>query len=99
MQRNVEELFRRADELDRRLGASGTPQPPGPAPEQPAAEQEQAAVDALKAAAAERAEAEARIFEAVQQARACRYSWAFIGSMLELTAEEAWQRYGEAVGA
>jgi hypothetical protein len=50
---------------------------------------------AMRRAATHRSTAEAEVAEAVEAARAARYSWAAIGAVLGTSGEAARQRYGQ----
>lgn len=88
MPRTVEEILAHADELAARF-ESYEPDP--------ADELDAGAVSLLRAAIAERSEAEQHLVEAVRAARVSGMPWAAIGSFVGTTGEAARQRYGNKV--
>lgn len=84
MPRTVEEILAHADELAARF-ESYEPDP--------AHELDAEAVALLRAAVAERSEAERHLFEAVQAARESGMPWSAIGSLVGTTGEAARQRF------
>lgn len=88
MPRTVEEILEHAEELAARFESYE------PAP---ADELDVRAVTLLRAAVAERSEAERHLVEAVQAARAAGMAWAAIGSLVGTSGEAARQRYGRKV--
>ncbi|RPF27783.1 hypothetical protein [Georgenia muralis] len=88
MPRTVEEILAHADELAARFEAYE----PNPADELDAG-----AVSMLRAAVAERSEAERHLLEAVRAARESGMPWSAIGSLVGTTGEAARQRYGSKV--
>lgn len=53
--------------------------------------------EAIQTAAAERREAERRLVAAVAQARAEKYSWQDIGTILGVSRQAAWERFHKRV--
>ncbi len=88
MPRTVEEILQHADELAQRF-ESYEPNPDD--------ELDPEAITALRAAVAERSEAERHFIEAVRVARERGFSWAVIGAFVGTTGEAARQRYGSKV--
>ena len=88
MPRTVEEILQHADELAERF-ESYEPNP--------ADELDPGAVTLLRAAVAERSEAERHLLEAVRAAREAGMSWSAIGSFVGTSGEAARQRYGKKV--
>lgn len=85
MPRTVEEILEHAEELAARFESYE------PAP---ADELDVRAVTLLRAAVAERSEAERHLVEAVQAAREAGMAWAAIGALVGTSGEAARQRYG-----
>lgn len=85
MPRSVQEILNHADELAARFEnyepAKGD-------------ERDPAAFAALRRAVESRSDAERSVRDAVDQARAQGYSWAFIGRIVGTSGEAARQRYG-----
>lgn len=88
MPRTVEEILAHADELAARFESYE------PNPED---ELDAGAVSLLRAAVAERSEAERHLLEAVRAARESGMPWSAIGSLVGTTGEAARQRYGKMV--
>ena len=88
MPRTVEEILAHADELAARF----EDYKPNPADEVDAG-----AVAMLRAAVAERSEAERHLLEVVRQARKLGMSWAAIGTLVGTSGEAARQRYASRV--
>lgn len=88
MPRTVEEILLHADELAARF-ESYEPNPDD--------ELDAGAVALLRAAIAERSEAERHLIEAVRKAREAGMSWSAIGSFVGTTGEAARQRYSSRV--
>lgn len=88
MPRTVEEILQHADELAARFESYE----PNPADELDAG-----AVALLRAAVAERSEAERHLLEAVRKARKAGMAWSAIGSFVGTSGEAARQRYGTRV--
>jgi hypothetical protein len=88
MPRSVEEILQHADELAARFE--------GYEPD-PADELDRDVVAELRAAVAERSEAERHMLEAVRKARQARLSWSAIGALVGTTGEAARQRYSDKV--
>ena len=88
MPRTVEEILAHADELAARFENYE----PNPADELDAA-----TVRMLRAAVAERSEAERHLLEAVKQARKVGMSWSAIGTIVGTSGEAARQRYARRV--
>lgn len=88
MPRTVEEILQHADELAARFESYE----PNPADELDAG-----AVALLRAAVAERSEAERHLIEAVRKAREAGMPWSAIGSFVGTTGEAARQRYANKV--
>ena len=88
MPRTVEEILQHADELAERF-ESYEPNP--------ADELDPGAVTLLRAAVAERSEAERHLLEAVRAAREAGMPWSGIGSFVGTSGEAARQRYGKKV--
>ena len=88
MPRTVEEILQHADELAARFESYE----PNPADELDAG-----AVALLRAAVAERSEAERHLIEAVRKARESGMPWSAIGSFVGTTGEAARQRYANKV--
>ena len=88
MPRTVEEILQHADELAERF-ESYEPNP--------ADELDPGAVMLLRAAVAERSEAERHLLEAVRAAREVGIPWSAIGSFVGTSGEAARQRYGKKV--
>lgn len=88
MPRTVEEILAHADELAARF-ESYEPDPID--------ELDVGAVALLRAAVAERSDAERHLLEAVRAARASGMSWSAIGSLVGTTGEAARQRYADKV--
>ena len=88
MPRTVEEILAHADELAARFEHYE----PNPADEIDAG-----AVALLRAAVAERSEAERHLLDAVRQARKLGMSWATIGALVGTSGEAARQRYASKV--
>jgi len=86
--RTVEEILQHADELAARFESYE----PNPADELDAG-----AVALLRAAVAERSDAERHLLEAVRKAREVGMSWSTIGSFVGTTGEAARQRYSSKV--
>ena len=88
MPRTVEEILQHADELAARF-ESYEPDP--------ADELDAGAVALLRAAIAERSEAERHLIEAVRKAREAGMSWSVIGTFVGTSGEAARQRYSSKV--
>ena len=88
MPRTVEEILQHADELAARF-ESYEPDP--------ADELDAWAVALLRAAIAERSEAERHLIEAVRKAREAGMSWSVIGTFVGTSGEAARQRYSSKV--
>jgi len=88
MPRTVEEILQHADELAA-LFESYEPDP--------ADELDAGAVALLRAAIAERSEAERHLIEAVRKAREAGMSWSAIGTFVGTSGEAARQRYSSKV--
>ncbi|WP_235432412.1 hypothetical protein [Nostocoides japonicum] len=88
MPRTVEEILAHAEELAARFE--------GYEPD-PTDELDPTAVALLRAAVAERSEAEQHLLEAVRAAREKGLSWSAIGTFVGTTGEAARQRYAERV--
>lgn len=88
MPRTLEEILAHADELAARFEAYE------PNPED---ELDVSAVALLRAAVAERSEAERHLVDAVRAAREAGMPWATIGSLVGTSGEAARQRYGARV--
>ena len=88
MPRTVEEILQHADELAARF-ESYEPDP--------ADELDAGAVALLRAAIAERSEAERHLIEAVRMAREAGMSWSAIGTFVGTSGEAARQRYSSKV--
>ena len=88
MPRTVEEILQHADELAARF-ESYEPNPDD--------ELDPGAVTLLRAAVAERSEAERHLIEAVRKARQAGLAWSAIGSFVGTSGEAARQRYGKKV--
>lgn len=88
MPRTVEEILQHADELAARF-ESYEPDP--------ADELDAGAVALLRAAIAERSEAERHPIEAVRKAREAGMSWSVIGTFVGTSGEAARQRYSSKV--
>jgi hypothetical protein len=88
MPRTVDEILAHADELAARFENYE----PNPADEVDAG-----AVTLLRAAVAERSEAERHLLAAVTQARGSGMSWAAIGTLVGTSGEAARQRYASKV--
>ena len=88
MPRTVEEILQHADELAARF-ESYEPDP--------ADELDAGAVALLRAAIAERSEAERHLIEAVRKAREAGMSWSVIGTFVDTSGEAARQRYSSKV--
>ena len=88
MPRTVEEILAHADELAARFEHYE----PNPADEIDAG-----AVALLRAAVAERGEAERHLLDAVRQARKQGMSWAAIGALVGTSGEAARQRYASKI--
>ncbi|MGM0385698.1 MAG: hypothetical protein ACQERF_06940 [Actinomycetota bacterium] len=88
MPRTVEEILQHADELAARFESYE----PNSADELDAG-----AVALLRAAIAERSEAERHLIEAVRKAREAGMSWSTIGSFVGTSGEAARQRYASKV--
>lgn len=87
MPRTAQEILDQADELAARFEDYEP---------EPGDGRDAAALRELRMAFADRAEAEARLGEAVETARRARHSWASIGAMVGTSGEAARQRYGQA---
>ncbi|WP_223395987.1 hypothetical protein [Nocardioides rotundus] len=85
MPRTVEEILEHAEKLAARFESYE------PAP---ADELDVRVVTLLRAAVAERSEAERHLVEAVQAAREAGMAWAAIGALVGTSGEAARQRYG-----
>lgn len=85
MPRSTQEIIEHADELADRFEAYEP---------DPADQRDPRPVESVRAAAAERAHAEATLLEAIPSAREAGYSWAAIGALLGTSGEAARQRYG-----
>ena len=88
MPRTVDEIMQHADELAARF-ESYEPDP--------ADELDAGAVALLRAAIAERSEAERHLIEAVRKAREAGMSWSVIGTFVGTSGEAARQRYSSKV--
>ena len=88
MPRTVEEILAHADELAARFENYE---------QNPADEVDAAAVGMLRAAVAERSEAERHLLGAVKQARKVGMSWSAIGTIVGTSGEAARQRYARRV--
>ncbi|WP_340540147.1 hypothetical protein [Nocardioides sp. GXZ039] len=88
MPRTVEEILQHADELAARF-ESYEPDPSD--------ELDAAAVTMLRAAVAERSEAERHLLDAVRAARDSGMPWSAIGTLVGTSGEAARQRYGNRV--
>ncbi len=88
MPRSVDEILAHADELAARFEGYE----PNPADEVDAE-----AVALLRAAVAERSEAERHLLDAVTRARKVGMSWAAIGTLVGTSGEAARQRYASKV--
>ena len=88
MPRTVDEILAHADELAARF----EDYEPNPADEVDAG-----AVALLRAAVAERSEAERHLLDAVTQARKAGMSWAAIGTLVGTSGEAVRQRYASKV--
>ena len=88
MPRTVEEILQHADGLAGRF-ESYEPNP--------ADDLDPGAVTLLRAAVAERSEAERHLLEAVRAAREAGMPWSAIGSFVGTSGEAARQRYGKKV--
>jgi hypothetical protein len=88
MPRTVEEILAHADELAARFERYEP---------DPADEVDTEAVGLLRAAVAERSEAERHLLAAVARARKAGMSWAAIGTLVGTSGEAARQRYGSKV--
>ena len=88
MPRTVEEILQHADELAARF-ESYEPNPDD--------ELDPGAVTLLRAAVAERSEAERHLIEAVRKARQAGLAWSAIGSFVGTSGEAARQRYANKV--
>ena len=88
MPRTVDEVLQHADELAARF-ESYEPDP--------ADELDAGAVALLRAAIAERSEAERHLIEAVRKAREAGMSWSVIGTFVGTSGEAARQRYSSKV--
>ena len=88
MPRTVEEILAHADELARRFESYDPSR---------ADELDAGAVALLRAAVAERSDAERHLLEAVRAARTSGMPWSAIGSLVGTTGEAARQRYGDKV--
>ena len=88
MPRTVDEILQHADELAARF-ESYEPDP--------ADELDAGAVALLRAAIAERSEAERHLIEAVRKAREAGMSWSVIGTFVGTSGEAARQRYSSKV--
>lgn len=88
MPRTVEEILKHADELAARF-ESYEPDPKD--------ELDAKAVALLRAAIADRSEAERHLLEAVRAARESGMPWSAIGSLVGTSGEAARQRYGNKV--
>ena len=86
MPRSLHEILHHADELAARFEGHD-PDPTNLA--------DAAALRAVRTAFVERADAEARLADAVSVARAQGHSWAAIGAMVGTSGEAARQRYGQ----
>ncbi len=86
MPRSLEEILHRAEELATRFENHEA---------ESANVADATALRVVRAAFAERAEAEARLAAAVSVARAEGHSWAAIGAMVGTSGEAARQRYGQ----
>jgi hypothetical protein len=86
MPRTVDEIINQAEELAARFEGH-----------EPDADEvrDASALRALRHAFLARAEAEQRVTEAVEKARADGHSWASIGAMVGTSGEAARQRYGQ----
>jgi hypothetical protein len=85
MPRSLQEILDHADEMATRFENHDA---------DPADVADATALRAVRAAFSERAEAEARLADAVSVARAEGHSWAAIGAMVGTSGEAARQRYG-----
>ena len=88
MPRTVEEILAHADELAARFEHYEP---------DPADEVDAGAVALLRAAVAERSEAERHLLDAVRQARKGGMSWAAVGALVGTSGEAARQRYASKV--
>lgn len=88
MPRTVEEILAHADELAERFENYDP---------KPGDELDPNAVALLRAAVAERSEAERHLLEAVRAARAAGLSWSAIGTFVGTSGEAARQRYANKV--
>ncbi len=88
MPRTVDEILQHADELAARF-ESYEPNP--------ADELDTGAVALLRAAVAERSEAERHLIDAIRKAREARMPWSAIGTFVGTTGEAARQRYANKV--
>ncbi len=86
MPRSLKEIIDQADRLAARFEAHEP---------DPAEIKDAAALKAIRDAFGRRAEAEARLAEAVSLARGEGHSWQAIGAMLGTSGEAARQRYGQ----
>lgn len=86
MPRSLEEILHHADELAARFEGHDADS---------ADAADATALRAVRAAFTERAEAEARLADAVSVARGEGHSWAAIGAMVGTSGEAARQRYGQ----
>ncbi len=86
MPRSLEEILHHADELATRFENHDA---------KSADVADATALRAVRAGFAERAEAEARLADAVSVARAEGHSWAAIGAMVGTSGEAARQRYSQ----
>ena len=90
MPRSVQEILDHADELAARFEDYEPTE---------SDERDPAAYAALRQAVVSRSDAERAIRDAVDQARARGYSWAFIGKIIGTSGEAARQRYGHKRGS
>ena len=88
MPRTVDEILQHADELAARF-ESYEPIP--------ADELDTGAVALLRAAVAERSQAERHLIDAIRKAREARMPWSAIGTFVGTTGEAARQRYANKV--
>lgn len=86
MPSSLHEIINHADELAARFESHDA---------DPANLVDAAALRAVRAAFAERVQAEARLADAVSVARAEGHSWVAIGAMVGTSGEAARQRYGQ----
>lgn len=86
MPRSLEEILHHADELATRFENHDA---------EPAGVVDASALRAVRDAFVQRAEAEARLADAVSVARTEGHSWAAIGAMVRTSGEAARQRYGQ----